>query len=861
MLVRILLCIVFFAVAAIAAISHPTLLFQMESTAAIEPAPLPSVTPNKRLVDKEKEIEQREIAQKSIRVDTPEVFDDAMLQQMLQEAEAKLASLQAYEQTSLKFGAVSGASQQVSGFGVNIQGAPIPGLTVTDKSGTGSTDRTDKINAGGEITESSLNTKTGQATEDIQKTIPQFSPPTAVAPAPGTTLPSNPTIAASRILNEQTQLSAQIQMLRLLLRGSLSSQFILPESNGSGQLSKLKTTLGIPITITPNRDYKNAVAIVEVEVEKKQDVGGITLTCLDNNNSPAEKKSTLKCKNSASEEADYPIICNKLKEPEANESFGCSLVVQVLNCQKSDGAAFTCKQGTGGEAPMITALLPQEKTYNVAAIKESNTSIGGGIATQIVGISASWLRGRKTYYLVQDQDTVALSFKPKENPENKVGFLWQFRPVLGQEFVLSERKYVFVQMAFPAPPLARSGQIGTVKIRTYWRKYDRKKGIVGGIIPNSLREDDIPSWDIPRFSQNPTFAFNYSNLESLGGGKMMVNIGGKFLPGSYIRIGETVVTPKLDYSFLRFTATVNDLATKKVFLIAPNGEETRLVIDHWKTTIEKRESPEVENVKVETDDESNSKISMDLKEAVYLKERLVIVAGGRVYQPSNPTGKTLTVIVPTASLVDNQSITLTSLVAPDGWAKSVPIPGFNGSSRNERLVIMEQKGDEFRFLLYGNRLRDLRIIKPDTGADIENLLLSEIDTIRVVKMTKAAIQENKFLILQRSSERPFVIAIPSVEFKDKKPEPKMLERVLTNADEALVEGVNFNELDKVTFRGNEITFEKSEDLPGVKLTGLRAKNVTTGTASTQPLVFLFKSGYKVTVKLEVVNSKVENIPK
>ena len=38
----------------------------------------------------------------------------------------------------------------------------------------------------------------------------------------------------------------------------------------------------------------------------------------------------------------------------------------------------------------LTALLPREKTYNVAAIRESNTNIGGGLITQVWASAAGF---------------------------------------------------------------------------------------------------------------------------------------------------------------------------------------------------------------------------------------------------------------------------------------------------------------------------------------------------------------------------------------------------------------------------------------------------------------------------------------
>jgi hypothetical protein len=195
--------------------------------------------------------------------------------------------------------------------------------------------------------------------------------PTATVAAPTTSLPSSFSVSASDILNEQMQLTYEIANLRLLMEGSLSDWYF---SDQKLLMPKPRTTIGFPITISAEKRYKNAVAIVEAVVETKR------------------------------------------------------------------GADLT------GEPPAVTALLPREKTYNVAAITDRSVSIGGGMVTALAGISGSFLWGRKTYYIVKDQDTVARMFDPGEAAQT--GFLWEFRPVLGREFVQSGLKQTFVQLAF-----------------------------------------------------------------------------------------------------------------------------------------------------------------------------------------------------------------------------------------------------------------------------------------------------------------------------------------------------------------------------------------------------------------------------
>jgi hypothetical protein len=786
------------------------------STAAVpagRPIPAPTKTP-KNPTPQEEQLETRDSRHNGIRVGEPEVYDDSMLQQMLREVELKLASMQLLDQGLItqRYGSVSGASQQISSFGLSVQGPSLPGVTTTQKGATGSIVETDKIAVSGTGQASSENTvvtTTGSATGDTVTTRAQLNPPSVSAPAPTTALPSGFSVSSSRILNEQMQLATEAQMLRLLLRGSLSSHFIKPGAASGDEMFKLKTTLGFPITINADPRFKDAVAIVEVEVEKLNDLHG-------------------------------------------------------------------------NEKPMITALLPQEKTYNVAAITDKSTSIGGGLVTQVLGVSGSWLRGHKTYYLTQDQDTVALSFKPADG--NRIGFRWQFRPVLGRRFVQDGLKRNFVQLAFPAPLDAKEGEIGKIRVRTYWRRYDYKKGVVKEIVPNSLVENVIEQ-NIPRYKLNAApMAFSHTNLENLGGGQMQVNLFGRFLPGTYVRIGTTIPPITSEYYFLRFTAPINDLATKTVNLVAPDGTETPLEIKRLIDTKTARPKPTLKNAVVTTVDDVNSKVTVELEDRSYLCDmpRLIMVIGGRVFgysvEDKNPTSQNclaqpsseqlpvkLSAVVPTSHLIDNPRVTVTALFAPAGWSGATGISAYNTFSRAERLVLMEQEKDSagkniVKFLLYGNRLRDIKIVNPVSGdATLQSLVPdgSQDDTLRVVKMTSSLLQENKYLMLQRGDERPFPLLIPPIEIKA---EPKPLERVSVNADEVIVEGVDFKDLDKVTFKGKVIDIEPTEDNQAVRLKGLRASGVTAN-VSTQLLIFLLKSGAKASMKLEVVSGRVETVTK
>jgi hypothetical protein len=232
------------------------------------------------------------------------------------------------------------------------------------------------------------------------------------------------------------------------------------------------------------------------------------------------------------------------------------------------------------EPPAITALLPREKTYNVAEITDNNTAISAGVATQILGFSGSWVRGHKTHYLVRDQDTVALTFTPEAQttdicpapgggtrPKKRVGFMWQFRPVLGRRFVRIAEKTTFVQLALAVPPDATDKEIGKVTVRTYWRGYDRKRRVHKEVIPGTVREQVVDFY-IPRYelAVNPG-VFNFrDSIEDLGSGQILVKLPGRYLPGTNVRIGPNVLVEgdrfKHRYAGIRFVAPVSELATR-----------------------------------------------------------------------------------------------------------------------------------------------------------------------------------------------------------------------------------------------------------------------------------------------------------
>lgn len=631
------------------------------------------------LTPAEQVIVDRQTSGNGIYVGQPKVYDDSVLVQMLQSASSKLAALQTLDAAGIAkgLGTVAGANMTTNSLGVNVGGPPTPSVATTAK-GT------------------DVSTTT---------TAPSFAAPTATAPAATTSMPSSFGVSASALLNEQMQLSYEIVNLRLLLEGSLNDRLV-PIPGKDTNIIRPRATVGFPITLEPGK-YKDAVAVVEMEVESTQD-----------------------------------------------ESYNKA------------------------EPPAVTSLLPREKTYNVASITDRSVSVGGGAVTQVMGGSFSFLHGHKTYFLVQDQDTLALQFPPSQT--NRAGFLWQFRPVLGQRFPRNGMRQTFVQLTFPIPNDAAS--FGTVYVRSYWRKYDRKNGIVKDVIAGSLHEakTNIPNLGM-RQSKD---ALSIAGVEDIGSGQLLVGIMAPYMNGTSVRVGSTILTSGstgfvLLPDRMQFTASAYDLATKKATILSRDGTETDLVLDDAMFDLHQVVTVPQGDPSLTTVDETNTLLQIRFVGRLPTSPNgapyIVFVIGNKVFGYSDApirwrqiADRTMqaSVLVPTSLLLANKAVEVRCLLAKTGYALSLPLPGLTLASKTETLVLIEQGKDYARFLLYGNRLGNLTVLAPSTGVDIADVgSPADPETLRLLRISAVVLKSYKQLVLQRRGDRPITLVLPTVDFK------------------------------------------------------------------------------------------------
>ncbi len=363
--------------------------------------------------------------------------------------------------------------------------------------------------------------------------------------------PGNVGQSSADALVEQVQLSAQLQTYQLLLQGAQSDALVVQNSRAIG--NRAQTTIGFPISIDPPRQFRHAVAEVRVLIEP------------------------------------FPTSTSDQMPP-----------VSIVN------------------------LLPSQKTYNVAKVTSKQRAFGGAaVIEQVASIGVSGGKTKDRLYLAKDTDTVALQYAnpavpplhppfpdqaltgfesavrmqrldecdndwfavddnvrakldSKTSRKNSVIFGWQFRPVLGADYVASGPRQVFAQIALPQ---AVNGTpfFPAVLVQTRWREYDERRQVVGPVFHSSCTVTAVKD---PVIIQNP-LRIHDTTWEDLGGGTLKIRARGTFLsPGISLQSGKTTYAPvSIDGSEIQFFVPAKDvLSNGGLSLLAENNVPTSLTI-------------------------------------------------------------------------------------------------------------------------------------------------------------------------------------------------------------------------------------------------------------------------------------------
>jgi len=445
--------------------------------------------------------------------------------------------------------------------------------------------------------------------------------------------------------------------------------------------------------------------------------------------------------------------------------------------------------------PAVTALMPSETTFNVAAVRNTSVGLGAGVATAFLGASGGFLSGHNQYFLVQDQDTLAQVFQPSPEdrqaycaPHQCLGLRWVFRPVLGRRFVGPERRKMVAQIAFPTTDSTK--QYGELTVRTTWRHFDRTTGLLG----EELKERRAMLYRYPVFAyrlNDVKPVLSAESLEDLGNGQVLVKLRGSSLAGTYVRIGNTVLADGpsgliREPNSIRFVATASDLLNKHAFLVSRSGEESKLEISRARHITLANNTPVISTL-----DATFSHVSVSYCEKLDPNVKVValqpdpdpvlLMIAGKVYglsdapldrQPLFPETvscpdfefqgqtmhaqrKTLGLTIPTATLLSYPIVTLKPLFASASETLQFPLIGLkqvSPLSQSDRLVLLKTTKNGAEFLLYGSRFGTMTVDPPVSLEAIADGTAGTdtAQSMRYVSLTKEQLSQYKFLVITRS---------------------------------------------------------------------------------------------------------------
>jgi hypothetical protein len=362
-----------------------------------------------------------------ISVGMPKVFDNRSLTLQIEALQKALQQQQAANSTvDLKtvmaaLANTQGLTQSEVSTVLSVLGNPTPSTSLSTDLKTGNVD------TNGNPLPNTTETQTSKNVASVTPTAPSFDSFAA--------LPSgfNPTFgpSASDLLNDQINLNYQIINLQMVLERALSDRLYHPckeetqnppPQNPTAKdlnCTRLQTVLGFNVTIDPPRVANDAVAVVEVTLKRAD----------------------------GAQSAVSPESPN-------NKDNDLSLV----------------------------AVIPQEKTYNAAALSSSSHAYSGAAVVNAFQVSGGYRKRNQTFYVYRDTDTLAYE---RMTDGGELVFGWMFRPVLGRRSVSPGLRQLFAVVSLPQidcdhQEIDDKGQSETgckidlsPSVRTYWKKYDR----------------------------------------------------------------------------------------------------------------------------------------------------------------------------------------------------------------------------------------------------------------------------------------------------------------------------------------------------------------------------------------------------
>ena len=259
----------------------------------------------------------------------------------------------------------------------------------------------------------------------------------------------------------------------------------------------------------------------------------------------------------------------------------------------------------------LVSLMPQEKTYNAAALSTKSNSFGGAAVVKMFQVGYSERRRGQVFYLYRDNDTVSYE-RMNGGATNQVVFGWVFRPVLGRNSVSPGLRQLFAIVALPTDDAQNNVTVQSLnaRVRTYWKKYDRdtmtsfvedeanraarfkyalsfnltKPEIFSDSYINTAQYNDIPVKSTAKYQTNLKPDIQSVRWVPVGPKSALVSItGNNFFTGTQITMGDKVYASTADGMIIKsnqaidITTTLDALASGPGALIGRYGTAVPLI--------------------------------------------------------------------------------------------------------------------------------------------------------------------------------------------------------------------------------------------------------------------------------------------
>lgn len=764
-------------------------------------------------------------------------YRDATLQALLNASLQKLASLQLVDQAGIAahIGALQGANYNVSGLGLSVAGPSLPGVQTTANSGNTATTTL----AGTNLQQNSgqtVSTTTGNATvttgsspgvsvssgSELQVTGPSTVNTTNGSAQNVVTGPSTQTVTTQ---SAQTPLTATIPT---------TTSYTLP-SSFSGSASDIL-----------NEQLQTSANIDGYVLLLDGSLNGRFMTYLQN----GERKQGIRTRVTLGVPVDI--------KDSGNYPDAVAEVVLMVDAASRSGLP---------ERPIINAVLPEQKTYNVASIVDHSVSIGGGITTGIASVGATWLWGHKTYYIVKDQDTVAFQLPPTTDQPLRQSLGWQFRPVLGSHRVAEGWRQVYAQLSFPTIDLPEfAGILGEVYVTTRWRPIDKKTGAIGKPIKGSESQYKTP-FRIERYDLKPPYGTVTSSDN--GDASLTVLVSGSFLSGTTVQVGaktlsETNSTILRTSESLQFSLASIDAATQLVRIVDSSGAYNNLLPGGARAgkkcfTLDQANASPISSssmlvklhVKVENENTcgggGNGPSIRPLDD-----NDLVAVVGNRVFglRDAPFTARAadgLSIVVPSDLLRGSPQVTLQRLFGGKSFSSTLPVAVGGAAAVVSQAVSLGVTADGTRIALIGTGLDGLSPVYPKDAKVEQHNGTGVIVTVPTNELTGL-----KQIALKDQSDTLVLVTTPTSD--DAGPSLDTATPIqVGSAGVVRLTGKGLTSLQSVTYKGKAVKIlSKTKEAVTLQL-----PPEALAKAGSPQLEFVFSKDSKVQYPLNVFSQKVQ----